>query len=149
MCTYADTHTHTNAHTHTNGIILSQDRETKPFAATQMDLEITILSKVIKRKTNTLHVESERQHKWKYLWNRNRLADIENNCPLTVAKAAEGGEGKDQAFGSSRHKLLYIGWINKVLLCSTGSYIHCPALNHNGKEYICTPCCTAEINPKL
>ena len=62
---YADTHTqtHTHTHTHTNGIILSQDRETKPFAATQMDLEITILSKVIKRKTNTLHVESERQHK--------------------------------------------------------------------------------------
>ena len=59
-------------------------------------------------------------------------------------------------FGISRCKLVYIGWINnKVLLYSTGNYIQCPVINHNGKEYekacldICITeslCCTAEIN---
>ena len=47
-----------------------------------------------------------------------------------------GGEGMDWEFGISRCKLLYIGWINnKVLLYSTGNYIQCPVINHNGKEY--------------
>ena len=45
-------------------------------------------------------------------------------------------------FGTSRSKLLYIGWINnKVLLCSTGNYIQYRMINHHGKkhekEYIC------------
>ena len=48
-----------------------------------------------------------------------------------------------------------IGWINnKILLYSTGNYIHSPGINHNGKEYekvlyICITeslCCTADIN---
>ena len=30
---------------------------------------------------------------------------------------------------------IYIEWINKVLLCSTGNYIQYPVINHNGKEY--------------
>ena len=43
--------------------------------------------------------------------------------------------GKDWEFGISRGKLLYIEWINnKVLLYSTGNYIQCPVINHNGKE---------------
>ena len=42
-----------------------------------------------------------------------------------------------------RCKLIYIGWINKVLLYSTGNYIQYPVISHNGKEYkknayICT-----------
>ena len=53
-----------------------------------------------------------------------------------------------------RCKLLYIEWINnKVPLPSTGNYIQCPVINHNGKEYekecICITeslCCTAETN---
>ena len=33
-------------------------------------------------------------------------------------------------------KLLYIQWMNnKVLLYSTGNYIQCLVINHNGKEY--------------
>ena len=41
----------------------------------------------------------------------------------------------DWKFGTSRCKLLYIEWINnKVLLYSTGNYIQCPVINHNGKE---------------
>ena len=44
-----------------------------------------------------------------------------------VAKGKGVGGGKDWAFGISRSKLLYIGWINnKVLLYSTGNYIQYP-----------------------
>ena len=44
--------------------------------------------------------------------------------------------GKDQKFGISRCKILYIEWINnKVLLYSTGNYVQYPVINHNGKEY--------------
>ena len=45
------------------------------------------------------------------------------------------GEGMDWEFGISRGKLLYIEWINKILLYSTGHYIQYPVINHNGKEY--------------
>ena len=59
-----------------------------PFAATRMDLEIILPREVSQKKTNTiwyhLDVESKTQHKWIYLWNKNRLTDIENS--LVVAK---------------------------------------------------------------
>ena len=39
-------------------------------------------------------------------------------------------------FGVSKCKLLHIERMdNKVLLYSTGNYIQCPGINHNGKEY--------------
>ena len=38
--------------------------------------------------------------------------------------------------GVSRHKLLYIEWINnKVLLYSMRNYIQYPMINHNGKQF--------------
>ena len=43
--------------------------------------------------------------------------------------------GKDWESGVSRCKLLYIGWINKVLLYSTGNSIQYPVITHNEKEY--------------
>ena len=46
-----------------------------------------------------------------------------------------GGGGIDWEFGISRCKLVYIGWINKVLLDSIGNYIQYPVKNHHGKEY--------------
>ena len=46
-----------------------------------------------------------------------------------VAKGVGGGGGKDWEFGISRCKLVYIGWINKVLLYSTGNYIQYPVIN--------------------
>ena len=53
-----------------------------------------------------------------------------------VAKREGVGGGIDWGSGISRCRLLRIGWINnKALLCSTGSYIQCPIMNHNGKEY--------------
>ena len=63
-----------------------------PFAVTWMDLEIITLNEVVTRwKTNTicyhLYVESKLWHKWIYLWNRNRLADIKTR--LVVARGEE------------------------------------------------------------
>ena len=45
------------------------------------------------------------------------------------------GVGMDRRSGVSRCKLLYIEWVNKALLDSTGNYIQYPGINHNGKEY--------------
>ena len=57
----------------------------------------------------------------------------EQTDTLVVAKGVGEG-GMDWEFGISRCKLLYIGWINKVLLYSTGNYIQSPVINHNGKN---------------
>ena len=110
-----------------------------PFAETGMQLEIITLSEVSQKgKPNTiwyhLYVESKIWHKWTYLLNRNRIKDIEHR--LVVAKGEGVGGGVEWEFGVSRCELLYTGWINKVLLCSTGNYIQYPMINHNGKEYI-------------
>ena len=58
---------------------------------------------------------------------------------------------------SSSSNLLYTGWINnEVLLWSTGNYIQCPGINHNGKENEKECICitkslsyTAEVNTTL
>ena len=52
-----------------------------------------------------------------------------------VAKGEGDVGGREWEFGISKGKLLYIGWINKVLLYSTGNYIQYPVTNRNGKEY--------------
>ena len=84
-------------------------KKSMPFAATQMNLEIIILSEVRKRKTNTiwchLHVEYKIWHKWTYFRSRNRFTGIENK--FMVAKGKESGEGINQEFGTSRY-ILYI-----------------------------------------
>ena len=47
----------------------------------------------------------------------------------------QGGGGQVLKSGTSRYKLLYIGWINnKVLVYSTGNYIQYLVINHNGKN---------------
>ena len=38
--------------------------------------------------------------------------------------------------GINRCQLLYIGWINKDLLYSTGNYVQHLVTNHNVKEYM-------------
>ena len=102
------------------------------FATTLMDLDIIILNKERKTPFN-LYVESKIWHKLTYLWNRNRLTDIENR--IVVAKEEGNGGEIDWEFGISRCKLLYIERINsKVLLYSTGNYIQYSVINHNGKE---------------
>ena len=52
---------------------------------------------------------------------------------LPVRRASR--EETDLELGISRFKLLYIEWINKVLLYSTGKCVQHLVINHNGKEY--------------
>ena len=64
------------------------------FAATWMQLESIILSEVGERKTNIswyhLYVESKIGHNWTYLWNRNRLTDIESRPAIAKAVGVGG-----------------------------------------------------------
>ena len=53
---------------------------------------------------------------------------------LGLSRGPVGKEGVDWDFLVSRCKLLYVEWINKVLLCSTRSYIHYSVTNHSEKE---------------
>ena len=53
--------------------------------------------------------------------NMNRLTGIKEQS-VVARGGVSGGEMKWE-YGASRHKLLYIGWINKVLLYLTGNYI--------------------------
>ena len=63
---------------------------------------------------------------------QNRFVVRENR--LVVAKGKGWGRGGWE-FGTSRCKLLHIGWIdNKVLLYSIGNYSQYPGIHHNGKE---------------
>ena len=51
-------------------------------------------------------------------------------------KGRQGGGGKGWGMGIIRCKLLYIGWINNiVLLYSPGNDIQYLVINHNGKDY--------------
>jgi len=71
---------------------LAIKKQNNAILATLMDLEIIILNEVSQKKTNSIWyhicVESKIWHKLTYLWNRNRLTDLENR--LVVAK----GEGE-------------------------------------------------------
>ena len=77
---------------------------------------------------------------------------------LWLPRGRGSGGGMEWEFGISRCKLVYIEWINNmVLLYSTGNYIQYLVINHNGKEckkciYICITeslCGTTEINKTL
>ena len=71
---------------------------------------------------------------WIYLQNRRRPTNIENR--LVVPKGKGEGRGVYWELGVSRYKLLHSEKINnKVLLYSTGNYIQCPGIDHDGKEY--------------
>ena len=125
-----NTHTHTLAMKCNSAI---RKNEIMQFATTWIDLEITILSDVIrKKKRNTiwyhLYGVYKTCHKWIYLQNRNRLTERTDFWLL-------GQGGMDWEFGISRHKLLYRERVsNKDLLYGTGNYIQYPVINHNEKE---------------
>ena len=111
-----------------NGTLLSHEQnKIIPFVATWMNLEIIILNGV--GQTNIiwyhLHVESIIRHKWTYLWNRNRRID---SIDLWLTRRVGGGI--EWKFGASRCKLLYTGWINRVLMYSIENYIQYPVTNH-------------------
>ena len=65
-----------------------------------------------------------------------QITGTENKLLVTEAGMGAGcRRGMDWVFGTSRCKLLYTEWINKVLLYSTENYIQYPTINHNGKVF--------------
>ena len=70
-------------------IYMAESLHCSPETITTLLIGYTsVQNKKFKKKANTiwclLYVESKTRHKWTYLWNRNRLADIENRlcgCP--------------------------------------------------------------------
>ena len=86
--------------------------EIMPFAATWMDLEIIILSKVSQTQKEKYYMLSLmwnlifKKVQRTYLQNRNRLTDIKNK--LMVMKGETLGGGINQELGMNIHTLLYI-----------------------------------------
>ena len=133
-----------------------------PFAATQVDLEIIILSEVSQRERQTPY---DITYMWNLKYDTNELiykTETDSQTQKTnlwLPKEKGVGGGINQEFGISRYKLLYIKQINNnVLLYSTRNYIQNPVLHHNGKEHekeyvhICiieSLCCTPETNTTL
>ena len=81
-----------------------------------------------------LCVKSKIWHKWIYLQNRNRLTDIK--IRLWLSRGRRGGRVTDWKFRVSRCKLLYLDWISKILLYSTGNYIDYSMINHKWKRIL-------------
>ena len=99
-----------------------------------MDLEIFMLSEVSRTEKDKYHDDT---YMWNLKYDTNELIYKARRHRKRVVSMGKGhGEGNDWEFWISRCKLLYIEWIkNKVLLYSTGNYIHYPVINHIGKEY--------------
>ena len=105
-----------------------------------MELEIIILSEVIQKEKNKHHIIS-------HMWDLKHSDTNELICKkeidsqtlrtdLWLPRERVGGGGMEWESWVSRCRLLYREWINnKVLLYSTGTYIHYPVINHNEKEY--------------
>ena len=53
---------------------------------------------------------------------------------LWLPKREGVGEGINQKFGISRYKFLYIKYLEKVLLHSTGNSTQYPVIDHNAKD---------------
>ena len=105
--------------------------EMMPFSATRMQLEIIILSEVKSERERQIPYDTTYMWNLKYgtnelIYETNRTMDIENR--LVVAKGEGAGGGMEWEVGVSRYKLLYIEWISKVLLYSTGNYIQYPMI---------------------
>ena len=72
-------------------------KDMMPFTTPWMEVEIIILSKVRKGKTDTtwhhLYVETKIQHKWTYLQNRNRLTNTVNRHVVAKGEGWCGSTG--------------------------------------------------------
>ena len=100
-------------------------KETMPFAATWMPLEVITLNGISQKERDKHHMIS---HMWNLKYSTDELiykteidSDVENR--FVFAKGERGWVRMEWEVEASRCKPLYIGWINnEVLLCSTGSY---------------------------
>ena len=73
---------------------------------------------------------------WSQFKNKiNNNIEIDSQTQKTNLWLPKGkGRGINQELGINRYTLLYIKYINKDLLYSTGNYIQYPVINHNGKN---------------
>ena len=99
--------------------------EIMPFAATWMELETLILSKVSQKEKDKYHMIS---HIWNLIYGTNERFHRKEHHVLgeqTYGCQGEGGgSGMDWELGVNRCRLLPLEWIsNEILLCSTGNYI--------------------------
>ena len=145
-----------------NGILLSHKKEWNNATYSNMD---------VTRDYHTKWSKSERERQiphgitcmWNLKYGTNESmykteTDSQTQRRELWLSRGRGWEREGLEFGISRCKLLYTGWINKVLLYSTGNYIQYPVISHNGKECkkknVCTCIteslsCTAEIGTTL
>ena len=117
------------------GILLShKQNEAMPCAAIWRDLEIITLSEASQKEKDKYMISLYMESKiWQYDTNELNY-ETDSQTQRTDLWEPSVGEGCREA-GVSRCKLLYMEWINKVLLYSTGNYIPYPIINYNGKEY--------------
>ena len=109
--------------------------EIMSFAATQMQLEIIILSEVNQKEKDKIYGVT---YMWNLKYQTNELIyEIEIDSPTwRTDLLLRGGEGQmGWEFGISGCKLLHIEWINnEILLQNTRNSIQYPVINYNGKE---------------
>ena len=137
LCVGTRTHIyrHTHTHTHTQEYYSAiKNNEIMPFAATWMDPEIIILSKVDRRNINTiryhLYVESKIGT---YLRNKKTRRHKGQTCGCQGGGG--GGEGWPGSVGSAAANWLCPGWINnKAPLRSPGSHSQHLVINYTGKK---------------
>ena len=111
-----------------------------PFAATWMQLEITMLSEVSQKKKDKYHmipliggIQNTAQMN---LATKQKQTHRHGEQTCDLKQGVWEGRRMDWDFGVGRCKLLHIEWINnKVLLYSTGNEIQSPWINHHGKQY--------------
>ena len=130
------------------------------ITATWMDREILIPSESDRERQISYDIvymwNPEESYKWSYLWNQNRVTDIENKLMVT----GEGAVRTHRKVGIDTYTLLYITQItNKDLLYSTGNSTQYSIMAYIGKESkkrvdicICITdslCCICEINTIL
>ena len=120
-----------------NGLLLSHKKEWNNATCSNKDATKEYHTKWSQRKKDKYHMVSQYHKIWykrNYLWNKNRITDIEKS--LAVAKREGVGGGMEWEVGVSGCKLLCMEWIKtKMLLYSTESYIQYPMINNNGREY--------------
>ena len=115
--------------------------DTLPIKRTQLCNQAVILNKKEKDKyhftymCNLKYGTSEPVHKTA------RLRHGDQTCGCQGRRWRR----EDWEFGIVRCKVLYTGWINKVLLYSRGNYVQYPVTSHNRKEYKKNKKCFYEV----
>ena len=117
------------------GYIAVKKKETMPFTAIWMDLDIIILSKIDRKENSKYHMISPTCGIYNMTQMNVSMQEKQTHRQKQTC-GCRGRGGMDWEFRMSRHKLSHREWINnKVLLYSTRNYIQYPVINHNGKEY--------------